>query len=114
MDDIDIADLDAAELLARLYNAARPVGLGVLQDAERGGKKMDREEAQRLLAGGHERWGARNVVSFDYLYGRPLKLAFEYDDASGRAVRLCRADLYDRDQGPGLCQQIVDDMRSAA
>lgn len=106
MDKIDITGLDAAEILARLYNEARPLGMGMLQDAARGGKKMDREEAAALLV--EARSGDRS--SFDYVAGRPLKVWFHYEGDA--IVALSGARLYDRDQGMGHCEQVVNDVRA--
>lgn len=108
MDKIDIRGLDAAEILARLYNEARSVGMGIIQDAARGGKKMDREEAAALLA--KARFGDRS--SFDYVAGRPLKVWFHYE--GDEIVALSGARLYDRDQGQGHCEDVINAVRAKA
>ena len=69
-----ITGVNKAAILVALYNASRPMGMGMLQ-AQPGDMTM--EEAQELLCGkdsGDYPGGAHNVNGyFDYLYGRPLK-----------------------------------------
>lgn len=99
MTDIDIKGIDKAELLAALYNGARPQGMGFLQ-ARPGDMTVDeaRTLLDRVLRNG-EGW-------FDYVLGRPIKVGFKGD-------MLLRADLYDRDApgGAGSVQSIVDELR---
>lgn len=78
---IDISKLDKAEVLAALYNASAPRGLGFLQ-ATAG--NMSAAEARELLKAG---------AYFDYLRGRVMKV-----DLSGNELR---EDLFDRDNGRG-------------
>lgn len=90
-DKVSIEGLDRAEVLAALYNASRPQGLGFLQyDAA----PMTREEAVKLLA---------ETTYFDYLKGRVMKIAVEGDaiDPWG----------YDRDNGEGAVFAVLMELR---
>ena len=58
-EDLDISGLDKAELLRRLFNASRPLGLGALQPYE---AEMSHEEAQELCGE-----YAKLNASFDYI-----------------------------------------------
>lgn len=90
---ISIEGLSRAEVLAGLFNAARPQGLGFLHYDK---KPMTAEAAQKLLEGG---------TSFDYIQGRVMKLNLDSDtDFDPR--------LYDRDNGEGAAQQVIDAIRS--
>jgi hypothetical protein len=94
MNEIDITGIDHAELLARLYNEARPLGMGFFHADS---KLMTIEEARELL---------KSQTSFDYLKGRPLKIQFKGNTLYG-------VWLYDRDQGEGHCAEIVMDLQTA-
>lgn len=88
---IDISDLDKAEVLAELYNASKPLGLGFLHyDPE----PMSVEEASELL---------KKTTYFDYLKGRVMKVKIEdqFDPW-----------LYDRDNGTGAAQKVVNKLRA--
>ena len=69
------------KMLAALYNASRPLGLGILHYRP---ERMTEEEAAKLL---------EEHQSFDYLKGRVMKVSFERDELN--------LALYDRDNGPG-------------
>lgn len=92
---VDIEGLSRAQVLAALFNASAPGGMGFLQ-APSGPKVMTEEHAEGWV---HER------TSFDYLYGRPLKLNLMDDtefDPRG----------FDRDNGgPGTAQRVIDQLR---
>lgn len=79
---IDLKGKNKAEVLAKLYNASRPLGLGFLHATE---DDMPVEEAQELLNSGQ--------TYFDYLHGRVMKI-----DLSGDELK---THLYDRDNGQG-------------
>ena len=85
---IDIKDKSKAEVLATLYNASRPLGLGFLHFEN---KDMTVEEAQSILDTGQ--------THFDYLKGRVMKI-----DLSGN--RLYPA-WYDRDNGSGAAARAL-------
>lgn len=89
-----IVGINKAKLLAALYNAARPMGLGVFQYRA---EPMTEAEARDVLA-------SRTYI--DYCHGCPLKLNFSGDDTQ------FRIDLYDRDQGAGAAQRIIDSFNS--
>ena len=80
---IDIRGMDKAVVLARLYNAARAQGLGLLVSNN---KDMTPEEARAYLANSGQTY-------IDYLNGRVLKV--ELGD------ELLDPRKYDRDNGPG-------------
>lgn len=95
MSDIDIKGLDKAELLAALYNGAKPQGFGFLQATP---DAMTKAEAQQYID--------RGAMDFDYLKGRVMKI-----DISGDTME---AWLYDRDNGDGAAQKAVDALRGAS
>ncbi len=78
---IDISEMDKAEVLAKLYNASKPLGLGLLSFTP---EPMSVEEARELLA---------KQTRFDYLKGRVMKINLTQNTFEER--------LYDRDNGPG-------------
>ena len=89
-DKLNERGLTRVQILAALYNASRPQGMGFLHyDA----KPMTELDAQRLLDENKEGY-------FDYLYGRVMKVCL---GRPGVEVR-----LYDRDNGPGAAQRAVD------
>src|SRR5438552_1479060 len=94
MTDVSYKGLDEATVLARLYNAQAPLGLGMLQYSP---EPMTKEQAQK-----HLDYLVENHLNyrFDYLRGRPLKVFFN----SGVIER---ADLYDRNSFPGKCLFVV-------
>ena len=109
MEEIDVSDINPAELLAALYNRSHVLGLGVLQAKE---GDMTVEQAQEYLDGKVEgdymgkpleRDGNRY---FDYLNGRVMKV-----EINGKTLRPW---LYDRDLGSGATQSIVDAVRGTS
>jgi len=117
MDDyIDVSDIDPGELLAGLYNAARPLGLGIFADMQRGGVPMTAEEARSIISDGGE-YGKLKAAGLtvlpklrpgewkvDYVHGRPLKVRVFNGQLFG-------SWLYDRDHGPGACARVVASLR---
>jgi len=85
---IDISMYPKPAVLAALYNASQPLGLGFLQATP---KDMTLKEAAAEL----ERY-----TYFDYLKGRVMKVDLKTDmlDPWG----------YDRDNGPGAAQRAID------
>jgi hypothetical protein len=79
---INLKDKNKAEVLAKLYNASRPLGMGFLHYEA---KDMTTAEAQRILDTGQK--------YFDYLKGRVMKVDLSGDEFDER--------LYDRDNGDG-------------
>jgi len=88
---IDISGIDKAELLAALYNASKPQGMGFLHFTP---EPLPIEEARELLKGGS---------SFDYLKGRVMKVGLEGNALDPR--------LYDRDLGEGAAARAVQSLR---
>ena len=87
---IDITGLDKAELLAALFNASRPLGMGFLQPHE---EAMSTEEAANLLKG---------ADYFDYVRGRVLKVHLGKDKFDPA--------LYNRDNGLDAAEKIVAEL----
>lgn len=88
MDEIDITGMDKAEVLAKLYNAARAQGMGLLHYDP---QPMTADEAQKILDAGHK--------YFDYLKGRVMKVRLGGDTLDPR--------LYDRDNGKGAAARAL-------
>jgi len=87
---ISLKGLNKADVLAALYNASHPQGMGFMAyDKE----PMGREEAESLLA---------NYTYFDYLKGRVMKVELGNDSLDPWG--------YDRDNGPGAAQRAIDAM----
>ena len=85
---VSIEGLSKAAVLAKLYNASSPAGMGFMM-ASNGPVLMTVEQAQALLDAGSDASGdypegmaalRGNDVYFDYLYGRPLKLDLSSDE----------------------------------
>lgn len=91
---ISIAGLDKATVLAALYNASRPVGLGALNP--RAHQDINVHAAAQILA-------SEPSGYFDYVQGRVLKV-----DLSGDAIDPV---LFDRDNGGGSCAAAIDSVR---
>ena len=80
---ISLTDKDKAEVLAALYNASQPLGLGFLQFKP---EPMTKAEAEEILK-------ENKTGYFDYLKGRVMKIDLSGDQLDPR--------LYDRDNGDG-------------
>lgn len=80
---IDIKNMNKADVLAKLFNASKQQGMGVLDSS--GASGMSVNEAQEILDGGQ--------TYFDYLKGRVMKIDLSGDELS--------PGLYDRDNGTG-------------
>lgn len=93
---VSIAGLDKAEVLAALFNGARAQGLGFLDPLS--SKEMTREDAAEIL-------GGRNDHYFDYLRGRVMKVDLSTDSVDPWG--------YDRDNGQGAAQSVIDSLRAA-
>ncbi len=92
---VNIEGLDTAELLAALYNEAKPLGMGALHYNP---TPMTVAEARDMLIA----MDPRNLC-FDYVHGRPLKVNLEKS--------MMATYLYDRDQGEGKAASIVAGLR---
>lgn len=92
-DVIDISNKDKAEVLAALYNHAKPVGMGIVQYDP---TPMTKETAELIL---------REIgIHFDYLKGRPMKLTLDDKVFVGAYNR-------DNDQD-GLAQKAISTCRN--
>lgn len=92
---MNIAGLDKAEVLAALYNGSRQQGMGILQT--RGAEGMTVEQAREELASNERGY-------FDYLHGRVMKISLRGDELD--------TALYNRDNGNGAAESIIEDLRS--
>lgn len=84
---IDISHMNKAAVLAALYNASKPQGLGILHFTP---DNMTIQEATELLT---------QTNYFDYLKGRVMKIALDGDTLDPR--------LYDRDNGDGAAMKAL-------
>ena len=83
---IDVSHIEPAELLRSLYNA---IDMGKRHGLPSFPEPMGTEEARRII----EERTRDGVARFDYLSGRPLKVAIGPAQVDER--------LYDREHGPG-------------
>lgn len=87
---IDIKQANKAQVLAALYNASSPQGMGFLHAKS---VRMTEEEAAALL---------KERTYFDYLHGRVMKVDLSGDTLEER--------LYDRDNGHGAAYDAIADL----
>lgn len=85
---IDLKGMDKAIILAALYNASKPQGMGFLQYDP---KPMSVEEARQLL---------EKTTYFDYLKGRVMKIDLSSDELATWG--------YDRDNGTGAAEKAIN------
>lgn len=90
---VSLEGLNKADVLAALYNASQPLGMGFLHYDP---KPMDRKEAEDILA---------QTTRFDYLKGRVMKVNLSGDDFNPW--------LYDRDNGEGAAATVVGALRKS-
>lgn len=84
---MDIKGFRKPAVLAALYNASQPLGMGFLQFRQ---GVMTEAEAEHLL---------RTQTYFDYLKGRVMKVDLSSDYLDTR--------LYDRDNGEGAAERAI-------
>ncbi|MEM4097705.1 MAG: hypothetical protein QXS81_03375 [Candidatus Micrarchaeaceae archaeon] len=89
---VSIKGLDKGEVLAALYNAASPVGMGYLQYNP---KPMTPEEARNIL---------KSQTDFDYLNGRPLKVNLSDEEAFDPRI-------YDSYNGQNAAAEVIRVLR---
>ena len=89
---VDTNGLKKAAVLAALYNASKPQGLGFLHFDP---TPMTEKEAEKIL---------ENGTYFDYLKGRIMKVDLS-DDTCFEEF------LYDRDNGNGAAQRVINRLR---
>ena len=98
METINIKGLDKSEVLAALYNNAKPQGMGFLHYDP---TPMTKEQASELL----EYYKKEDpIIYFDYLKGRVMKIRISEDSLNPR--------LYDRDNGQGACLRAIQTIKS--
>ena len=96
---IQIGNLSKASILASLYNASSPIGVGFV-GAINGPVTMDDVSARDYI---NQRGGN---LKFDYVYGRPIKVDLTGDSFDPR--------LYDcRNGGVGVARHIVEKLRKS-
>lgn len=91
MNEVLLKGLDKAAVLAALYNASKPQGMGFL---EYDPKPMTVKEAREILA---------DHTYFDYLKGRVMEI-----DLSGDSLYI---GGYDRDNGQGAAEVVITHLR---
>ena len=96
MSSVSIEGLSKAEVLAALYNAAKPLGMGFLHYTP---EQMTEAQASAVLASCKQ-----DRLYFDYLDGRVMKV----DLTNGGFFE---SALYDRDNGPGAAEQVINELR---
>ena len=89
---VSLQGLDKGEVLAALYNASRPLGMGFLHYNP---KPMTPEEGAQLVA---------TQTYFDYLQGRVMKV-----DLSGDELETW---LYNRDNGECAAEKVISELRN--
>lgn len=95
MNDIDLTGLNTADVLAALYNASQPLGLGFLNPASN--RPLTSAQAQQILDDNPHRY-------FDYLNGRVMKVDLNGDHLDPW--------LYDRDNGTGAAARAIAALRT--
>ena len=99
---VDITGLSKAAVLAAMFNASRPQGMGFISSLS-GPESLDIEAAEKEIAKTLD----FVYLDFDYVFGRPLKLNLTEDSFDPRG--------FDRDNGgSGSAQKIVDRLRASA
>lgn len=93
MSTVDATGLEASEVLAELYNNAKPLGMGIHQYKA---EVMDTNEATLLLEKGKR---------FDYVFGRYMKVDFS-------KYPILNPDSFDSQYGKGTMQKLVDNVRN--
>lgn len=84
---MNIKDKNKPAILAALYNASKVQGMGWLQAKD---GEMTEQHAATLL---------EQTTSFDYLYGKVMKIDLAGDELNPR--------LYDRDNGEGAAERAI-------
>lgn len=89
---MNIQGLKKAKVLSLLYNGSKPQGLSFLQNKS----SLSETEAAQIIENSDTKY-------FDYLHGRVLKIDLSGDEIDTR--------LYNRDNGEGAAEKIIDDFR---
>ena len=97
---IDITDLGLPKVLAALSNHTVPLGMGNLDP--KSNKTITEEDCQEVL----DRYpDVGDTISFDYIFGRPVKTTFKKEDGK---LYIERTRLYDRDSHKPAAEVIAD------
>ena len=99
MSEVDISGLDKADLLAALFNAAKSQGLGFSVPGTQ--EPMTKEQAQYEI--NNIKKYQHDTLRFDYVRGRVIKC-----DLFGDKLR---TGGYNRDNGEGAAETVVDSVR---
>ncbi len=97
---INISGLNRGAVLAALYNASRPLGMGFLQFTP---EDMTAADGERIVTEIAARCNGRVYV--DYLKGRVMKVNLSSDTFDPW--------LYDRDNGDGAAADVVTRLRQS-
>lgn len=89
---VNISGISKGKVLAALYNASHSLGMGFLHYDP---TPMTEDEADELL---------KCCTYFDYLKGRVMKVDLSNDSEFDER-------LYDRDNGIGAAQRVIDKLR---
>jgi hypothetical protein len=95
---VDITGLSKASVLAALFNASAPSGMGFLQ-AQYGPQVMTVGDAEQVISD-------RPKLYFDFLFGRPLKTNLEDDFFDPRGFD-------DKNGGTGLAEKVISRLRES-
>ena len=113
---VNVTNIPKNVLLAELFNAAKPFGMGMLH--YNANHIMSYDEAQKLLDDTNHRHDdlGSNDQYFDYLEGRGMKIdlsdkALERE-ATYKGEKILEERMYDRYYYSGKVQDIVDKIRS--
>ena len=98
---IDTTGLNKAAVLAVLFNASQPLGMGFLNP--KSATELTEETATTVL---EQSTASNGYIYFDYLYGRVMKVNLTQDDHFDEG-------LYDRDNGQGAAQAAIDKLRAS-
>lgn len=93
MNTVDASGLEDSEVLAELYNSAKPLGMGIYQYKA---EVMDTNEATLLLTKGKQ---------FDYVFGRCMKVDFSN-------YPILNSSSFDYEYGKGTMQRSIDNVRN--
>jgi hypothetical protein len=91
---VNIKGLKKSTVLIALYNEAQVQGMGIFAPFQ---KQITEDEAEEML---------KRSTYFDYLNGRVMKIDLKSDEEFEEW-------LYDRDNGSGSAQRIIDELRNS-
>lgn len=96
---INIKGISKGKVLAELYNNSKPLGMGMLHYDP---AIMLEEDAMIIIGDAHTTYSNRGNLFFDYLKGRVMKVDITGDEFDPW--------LYDRDNGEGSAQRVIDNI----